>query len=73
MKKYDITRDCSKFNLKILDGCEGKGIYVNDYRVSGPKPWGGAKASLDVYIPIRDLVMSMGISRMNEMSELPTT
>lgn len=37
-----------KFNdyrvkIQIVQGVEGKSCYINDYRVCGPKPWGGGK------------------------------
>ena len=30
-----------KVTIEIINGCEGKSIYINDYRVAGSKPWGG--------------------------------
>lgn len=27
--------------IKIVKGCEGYSIYLNDYRIAGSKPWGG--------------------------------
>ena len=29
--------------LKHVAGVEGPSIYLNDYRIAGPKPWGGGK------------------------------
>lgn len=28
-------------SVLLVDGVGGPSIYVNDYRVAGPKPWGG--------------------------------
>lgn len=28
-------------NIKLVAGVEGPSVYINDYRVVGPKPWGG--------------------------------
>jgi hypothetical protein len=30
-----------KISIDIVDGVEGLSLYINDYRVAGPKPWGG--------------------------------
>lgn len=32
-----------KIIIDVIEGSEGQSIYINDYRVSGPKPWGGGK------------------------------
>jgi hypothetical protein len=29
--------------LQIVDGVEGCAIYLNGFRIAGPKPWGGGK------------------------------
>lgn len=28
-------------DIFVVDGVEGPSLYVNDFRVAGPKPWGG--------------------------------
>ena len=35
-----------KINICVLQGSEGKSLYVNDYRVSGSKPWEEVKLFL---------------------------
>ena len=30
-----------KARIELIQGVEGKSISINDYRVCGPKPWGG--------------------------------
>jgi len=32
-----------KFKLMLVKGVEGNCIYLNDYRICGPKPWGGGR------------------------------
>jgi len=27
--------------LLLVSGVEGPSVYLNDYRIAGPKPWGG--------------------------------
>ena len=29
------------FSLEYVEGVEGNSIYLNGYRIVGPKPWGG--------------------------------
>ena len=29
--------------LAIVSGVEGTAVYLNDFRIAGPKPWGGGK------------------------------
>lgn len=29
--------------VEVVSGVEGPSLYINDYRVAGPKPWGGGK------------------------------
>lgn len=33
-----------KVKIEVVAGVEGKCLYINDYRVAGPKPWGGGTA-----------------------------
>lgn len=34
-----------KVIIEIINGVEGQCVAINDYRVAGPKPWGGGKVS----------------------------
>ena len=34
-----------KINIEIIAGVEGPCVSINDYRVAGPKPWGGGKVT----------------------------
>jgi hypothetical protein len=38
-----MTKSSMTLNLKLdlVKGVEGNSIYLNDYRIAGPKPWGG--------------------------------
>lgn len=36
--------DNEKVKIELINGCEGKSVYINDYRVAGSKPWGGGYA-----------------------------
>ena len=29
--------------IEVMSGAEGPSVYINEYRVAGPKPWGGGQ------------------------------
>lgn len=32
-----------EYELILSEGVEGPSVYLNDFRIAGPKPWGGGK------------------------------
>lgn len=48
-------------NIMVVQGLEGKSLYINDYRVSGPKPWGGGKTIFEADITKDELYQALGI------------
>ena len=38
-----ITGQGKRILLEVIDGVEGQAVYLNSYRIAGPKPWGGGK------------------------------
>lgn len=30
-------------HVVLVDGVEGEALYINNYRIAGPKPWGGGE------------------------------
>jgi hypothetical protein len=42
-------------DVKVVGGPEGYSVYVNDYRVAGPKPWGGGQIVMHKQITDVDL------------------
>jgi hypothetical protein len=38
----DQDQDAS-VEVLLIDGVEGPSVYVNNYRIAGPKPWGGGE------------------------------
>lgn len=32
-----------KIRIEVISGVEGDCVAINDYRVAGPKPWGGGQ------------------------------
>ncbi len=45
-KLHDIT---------VVAGVEGPSVYLNDYRIAGPKPWGGGKILYQFFADDEDL------------------
>jgi hypothetical protein len=37
----EAARVGKKHTLSLVAGVEGTAIYLNGYRIAGPKPWGG--------------------------------
>jgi hypothetical protein len=35
-------------SILVVNGVEGPSVYINDYRVAGPKPWGGGSAVVQI-------------------------
>jgi hypothetical protein len=54
-----------KINICVLQGLEGKSLYINDYRVSGPKPWGGGKIIFEADVTKDELCQALGITMDN--------
>lgn len=47
--------------LEIIEGVEGKCISLNNYRIAGPKPWGGGKVSWKREISVKDILKAVGL------------
>ena len=41
--------------LEIVSGVEGASIYLNNFRISGPKPWGGGKVTRSFKVSVGDI------------------
>lgn len=54
-----------KVNVLLLQGIEGKALYVNDYRVAGPKPWGGGTTITEFNVDRSALAKAMERKRVN--------
>lgn len=46
--------------VTIIKGVEGLAVYVNDYRIAGPKPWGGGTIVKEWTVQRRDLDLACG-------------
>lgn len=45
----------STVKLEIIQGPEGKCVSLNDYRIAGPKPWGGGRIVQSWDVEIDDI------------------
>lgn len=45
--------------LLLIGGVEGDCIALNDYRIAGPKPWGGGSTKEEWTVPIRDILTAI--------------
>jgi len=59
----------SKILIEIVSGCEGNSVYINDYRLAGPKPWGGGKVLTSVKANLLYLIPDMERC-LNDLKEL---
>ncbi len=41
--------------LEIVEGVEGPSVYLDGYRIAGPKPWGGGHISRRWSVDLADL------------------
>lgn len=53
--------DDFKVSIKIVNGVAGPSVYVADYRVSGPKPWGGGNVVHEFTAARADLLHALGL------------
>ena len=54
--------DNEKVQIEIINGCEGKSLYINDYRVAGSKPWGGGTVEYTWFTNKEDILRALGIT-----------
>lgn len=49
-----------KVHITLVKGVEGNSLYINDTRVYGNKPWGGAlKTIFEATIPVDDIIKAL--------------
>ena len=45
-----------RLKVEVVRGCEGRSLYINDYRVAGSKPWGGGLVEQEWNITSEDIL-----------------
>lgn len=56
--------DNETVKLELVSGCEGKSIYIDDYRVAGSKPWGGGRTEKEWTAKRENILKALGIEIM---------
>lgn len=49
-----------KVIIELVNGCEGKSLYIDDYRVAGSKPWGGGTVEISWAARKEDILQAVG-------------
>ena len=49
----------AKVRIMLVNGVEGMALYINDYRVVGPKPWGGGTAVKSWVADEKDIIRAL--------------
>lgn len=49
--------------IVVLSGVEGPSIYIDNYRVAGPKPWGGGEITHEWKADKEDILRAIGASK----------
>lgn len=52
--------DSDTAELCLVQGVEGLALYINNYRVAGPKPWGGGTAVWERRVPVEKIDIALG-------------
>lgn len=56
--------DNETVKIELVNGCEGKSIYIDDYRVAGSKPWGGGNTEKVWTAKRSNILRALGIEIM---------
>lgn len=54
-----------KCRLTYVSGVEGNSIYLNDFRIAGPKPWGGGKVLKEWIVDLKYFDEALSEFRVN--------
>ena len=54
-----------KITIEIINGSEGQCVVINNYRVAGPKPWGGGFVEKSWTASKQDILTAIGIKTNN--------
>jgi hypothetical protein len=44
-----------KSKIELINGAEGLSLYIDDFRICGPKPWGGGTVIASWDIDLKEL------------------
>ena len=46
--------------VEVIKWSHGKSLYLNDYRISGSKPWSGGQVFLEFDVTEEDIIKALG-------------
>ena len=49
--------------ITVVRGVEGLSVYLNSFRIVGPKPWGGGQILLEAVVSTADMRRALGKRR----------
>jgi hypothetical protein len=52
--------------FQIIKRSHGTSLYLNDYRISGSKPWGGGKVFVEFECKKEDIIEALGRDKDDE-------
>ncbi len=55
-----------KLKLDLVDGVAGVSVYLSDYRIAGPKPWGGGKVTRTWRVRRKDIEAALDTTPRND-------
>lgn len=58
-----------EITIKIVNGYDGKSIYINDYRVAGSKPWGCGTIEKTWVAKKKDILIALGIKNDEDLNK----
>ena len=57
-----MSDDTDHYELIVSDGVEGPCVYLNDFRIAGPKPWGGGETLYSFKVSREDLYKALELA-----------
>jgi len=54
-----MSEQTKNIEIIVVPGVEGPSLYINSYRIAGPKPWGGGKIINKWKISKEDFINSL--------------
>lgn len=55
--------------IEIVGGCEGDCLVMNDYRIAGPKPWGGGRTKKTFYTTEGDILAAYKFKELAKLKQ----
>lgn len=49
----------AEYELTFVDGVEGKCVYLHQFRICGPKPWGGGQVIATFKVTAEDILRAI--------------